>query len=59
LFHQPNISGSSGVLAWLGLKATGLPYLQAKPTRLALAWLGPSHGLEVQNEPEGAWLLIE
>ena len=38
----------SGVLAWLGLKATGfglalsglgLPYLQAKPTRLALAWL--------------------
>ena len=41
-------AASSAVLAWLGLKATGfglalsglgLPDLQAKPMRLALAWL--------------------
>jgi hypothetical protein len=50
----------SGVLAWLGLKATGFGLaLSGLGFGLALAWLGPSHGLEVQNEPEGAWLLIE
>src|SRR6202011_2892298 len=66
--HSPTSSRSrSGVLAWLGLKATGFgfaffwlafvwPWLTISPGQankvgfgLALAWLGPSHGLEVQN----------
>jgi hypothetical protein len=33
--------------------------LQAMPMWLALACLGPNHGLPVQNEPQGAWVLID